>query len=140
VAYAVHRLSGVASLANVAYSVPELVHQLKSSGVKVLFTCIHVLETALRAADEVGISQDNVFILPMADDQKQGRFRTIEDLITEGRSLPDLEPLKWAKGQGGRQTAFLCYSSGTSGLPVRVFNCRFTPKRVVIEKKARKRL
>jgi ribosome assembly protein SQT1 len=28
-----------------------------------------------------------------------------------------LEELKWEKGQGARQVAFLCYSSGTSGLP-----------------------
>lgn len=44
-------------------------------------------------------------------------FRTVNDLIAEGKSAPPLEPLRWEKGQGARQTAFLCYSSGTSGLP-----------------------
>jgi len=37
-AYAVHRLSGVATPANAAYSAPELEFQLKSSGAKALFT------------------------------------------------------------------------------------------------------
>ncbi|TAQ86621.1 hypothetical protein B7494_g5056 [Chlorociboria aeruginascens] len=69
-AYAVHRLSGVVSPANAAYSASELTFQLKSSGAKALFT-----------------------------------------------KEPELEALKWEKGQGARQTAYLCYSSGTSGLP-----------------------
>lgn len=37
-AYAVHRLSGVVSPANAAYSASELEFQLKSSGTKALFT------------------------------------------------------------------------------------------------------
>lgn len=37
-AYATHRLSGIATPANAAYSAAELEFQLKSSGAKVLFT------------------------------------------------------------------------------------------------------
>lgn len=37
-AYAIHRLNGIATPANAAYSAPELEFQLKSSGAKVLFT------------------------------------------------------------------------------------------------------
>lgn len=44
-------------------------------------------------------------------------LRTVDDLIKEGRTAPELEPLKWSQGHAARQTAFLCYSSGTSGLP-----------------------
>lgn len=36
--YAVHRLSGVVSPANAAYSAAELIFQLKNSGAKALFT------------------------------------------------------------------------------------------------------
>ncbi|KAK0648296.1 hypothetical protein B0T16DRAFT_324344 [Cercophora newfieldiana] len=116
-AYAGHRLSGIASLANASYSAPELEHQLKSSGVKVLFTCIALLDTALKAAEASGIPKDKVFILPMTDDKKVVPFLSIEDLISEGEKLLELPPLQWVKGQGERQPAFLCYSSGTSGLP-----------------------
>jgi acyl-CoA synthetase (AMP-forming)/AMP-acid ligase II len=116
----VHRLSGIASPANVAYSADELEHQLKTSGARALFTCLPVLDLALKAAKGAGISEDKVFILELPyHAKKPPQFKTVDDLIELGRSLPtELEPLKWSKGQGARQPAFLCYSSGTSGLPV----------------------
>lgn len=48
-------------------------------------------------------------------------FKTVGQLIEDGENLPKLEQLKWQKGQGAKQTAYLCYSSGTSGLPVSCF-------------------
>lgn len=118
VSHAIHQLSGIASLANVAYSAQELEHQLKSSGAKVLFTCAPVLETALTAANAAGIPEDRVFIMDLPGYDKPSSFKTVENLVDLGRTLPELEPLRWSKGQGARQVAFLCYSSGTSGLPV----------------------
>ncbi len=117
--YAIHRFSGIATPANAAYSAPELEHQLKSSGVQGLFVCVPLLETAVQAAKGAGIPKDKIFILPMPDYENQLPFITVDELITEGKKLPELEPLRWSKGQGARQPAFLCYSSGTSGLPVR---------------------
>ncbi|KAH7029593.1 uncharacterized protein B0I36DRAFT_270302 [Microdochium trichocladiopsis] len=118
VCYAIHRLSGIVSPANAAYSAAELEHQLKSSGAKTLVTCVPLLEIALQAARAVGIPDDKVFVfsLPGVDDSSI-RFKAVEDLIREGAQLPALEALRWTKGQGARQPAFLCYSSGTSGLP-----------------------
>jgi len=118
VAHSVHKLNGISSLANVAYSAAELEHQLRTSGTKVLFTCAAVLETALKAAKAVGITEDKVFIMDLPGQTNPGSFRTVDDLVAQGRSLPEIEPLRWPKGQGERQVAFLCYSSGTSGLPV----------------------
>lgn len=116
--YATHRLSGIVSPANAAHSTAELEHQLRSSGAKALITCVPLLEVALQAAKTAGIPDKNVFIfsLPRVDDSP--RFTTIETLIREGAKLPALEALHWNRGQGARQPAFLCYSSGTSGLPV----------------------
>lgn len=51
-------------------------------------------------------------------DEKPVPFKSVTQLIQQGRKLPELEPLKWELGQGKRQTAYLCFSSGTSGLPV----------------------
>jgi long-subunit acyl-CoA synthetase (AMP-forming) len=122
-AYAVHRLNGVLTPANAAYSAPELEYQLKSAGAKALFTCIPLLETSLQVAKAVGIPNKHVYILEMPKDITGGKsvpFRTVDDLVIDGRKLEKLESLKWTKGQGARQTAFLCYSSGTSGLPVRM--------------------
>ncbi|KAK5312933.1 hypothetical protein LTR93_011136 [Exophiala xenobiotica] len=44
-------------------------------------------------------------------------FKLLSQLTERGQNLPELERPQWSKGQGARQTAFLCYSSGTSGLP-----------------------
>ncbi|TEY59333.1 hypothetical protein BOTCAL_0195g00020 [Botryotinia calthae] len=119
-AYAVHELGGVASPANAQYSAPELEFQLKSSGAKALFTCIPLLETALQAAKGAGIKNDRIYILDLPEILTGGKkvpFKTADDLISAGEKLPRLEPLRMEKGQAARQTAYLCYSSGTSGLP-----------------------
>ncbi|KAF6844519.1 4-coumarate-ligase [Colletotrichum musicola] len=115
--HAVHRLSGIVTPASAAYSAPELEHQLRSSGAKALFTCIPLLDNALKAAKAVNIPNDRIFLLTIPGVSQKAPFTTVDDLIQEGKSLPELEPLKWVKGQGARQVAYLCYSSGTSGLP-----------------------
>ncbi|KFY04305.1 hypothetical protein O988_00880 [Pseudogymnoascus sp. VKM F-3808] len=120
VSFAVHYLNGVVSPANAAYSATELAYQLKSAGAKAIFTCIPLLENALEAAKTVGIPEKHVYILEMPDvftGGKKAPFKTVGDLIEQGKRLPAIEALKWAPGQGERQTAYLCYSSGTSGLP-----------------------
>ena len=129
--YAVHRLSGIVTPANAMYSAAELEHQLRSSGAGVLITCAALLDTALQAARGAGIPEDRVFLMEVAElevDAKANKtndkakavassFKTLDDLVAEGRALPALERLAWTRGQGARQTAYLCYSSGTSGLP-----------------------
>ncbi|KAG4031139.1 hypothetical protein MFRU_010g02640 [Monilinia fructicola] len=119
-AYAVHELGGVVSPANAQYSAAELEFQLKSSQSKALFTCIPLLETALQAAQGAGIPNDRIFILDLPKEITGGKkvpFKTADDLIAAGEKLPKLAPFKMQKGQAATQTAYLCYSSGTSGLP-----------------------
>jgi len=118
-AWATHRLSGISSPANAAYSAEELEHQLKSSGSKALFTCVPLLPVALEAASRCGIPKNRVYILSLPKGATGGKetpkeYKTVDQIIEEGQNLPRLEDLKWKKGQGARQTAFLCYSSGTS--------------------------
>lgn len=85
------------------------------------------LPAALKAAKAAGIPKNRVYIidlppqLPGFEKAPEG-FKTLENLIQEGQSLRKLDALKWAPGQAAKQTAFLCYSSGTSGLPVRICN------------------
>ncbi|OAA75173.1 phenylacetyl-CoA ligase [Akanthomyces lecanii RCEF 1005] len=117
VSHAVHRLSGIVTPANAQYSASELEHQLQSSGAKALFTCLPLLETGLKAADAVGIPRSAVFLLPVPGAKPHPDFSSVDDLVAQGKTLPAPPPLSWIKGQGARQTAFLCYSSGTSGLP-----------------------
>ncbi|MCJ1307613.1 hypothetical protein MMC25_001260 [Agyrium rufum] len=122
VSWAVHRLSGISSPANSAYSTDELAYQLKDSGASALFTCLSFLPNALKAAEKCNIPKSRIYLLPAAEEalgkqQQPQEFKTIDTLIEAGSRLPALESLRWEKGQGARQTAFLCYSSGTSGLP-----------------------
>jgi acyl-CoA synthetase (AMP-forming)/AMP-acid ligase II len=104
------------------YSAEELEYQLKNSGAKALFTCIPLLETARKAAEGCGIPENRIYLLDLPDQITGGKggpkgMKTVDDLIREGKELDRLEPLKWASGDGAKKTAFLCYSSGTSGLP-----------------------
>jgi ribosome assembly protein SQT1 len=118
-------LSGLVSPANAAYSAKELEYQLRDSGAKALFTCIPLLATCLQAAKAVGIPNKHVYILEMSPEfsgNKAVPFKTVDELVAKGRKLQGIEPLNWEIGQGAKQTAFLCYSSGTSGLPVCIYS------------------
>ena len=113
----------MSSPANAVYSASELEYQLRSSGSKALFTCLPLLPIALEAATKCNIPRSKVFLLQVPKDLVGNQdspkdIKTVDQLIDEGASLSDLEVLRWEKGQGAKQTAFLCYSSGTSGLPV----------------------
>lgn len=116
-ALAVHRISGITTAASAAYGAEELEHQLRSSGSKAVFTCVPLLDTALKAAKAVGIPDENVFVLPMASVDKKVSSTDVNQLVEEGKSLEQLKPVTFVKGQGTRQVAFLMFSSGTSGLP-----------------------
>ncbi|RMZ91015.1 hypothetical protein DV736_g1733, partial [Chaetothyriales sp. CBS 134916] len=116
--WALHRINAVSSPANAAYEPDELAHQLRDSGAKVLFTVQPLLATALKAAQKANIPKSRIYLCEMAGDKDlSSEYKTLGQLTHEGASLPALEPIKWTKGQGARQVAFLCYSSGTSGLP-----------------------
>lgn len=121
-AWATHRLGGIQSPANAAYSTAELEYQLKNSGAKALFTCVPLLDTARQAAKNSGIPENRIYILEVpesfAGKKTPKGLKTVDDLIREGEKLDRLPKLDWEKGDGALRTAFLCYSSGTSGLPV----------------------
>lgn len=121
-AWATHRLGGVQSPANAAYSAAELEYQLKNSGAKALFTCVPLLETAKEAARKSGIPDNRIYILELPEMFTGSKgapsgMKTVDDLIREGKQLDRLEKLDWKEGDGAKKAAFLCYSSGTSGLP-----------------------
>lgn len=71
---------------------------------------------------QAGIPESNVFLIPVPGDEAAPgtdpkRLLNVEDLVAAGRQLAPLPRQKWSKGQGRRQAAYLCYSSGTSGPP-----------------------
>ncbi|KAF1999060.1 acetyl-CoA synthetase-like protein [Amniculicola lignicola CBS 123094] len=121
-AWATHRLGGIQSPANAAYSMAELEYQLTNAGAKALFTCLPLLKTAQEAAKKAGIPDNRIYLLEVPEQFAGGQrppsgMKTVDGLIREGQEEPRLEALNWAPGDGAKKTAFLCYSSGTSGLP-----------------------
>lgn len=121
--WAVSRLGGLVSPANAAYSAPELKHQLLDSKAKALFTCAPLLSVALDAAAQAGLPKSRVYLIDVPQEILGGAspptgYKSVSQLAENGKTLAPLEQLIWGPGDGARRTAFLCYSSGTSGLPV----------------------
>jgi hypothetical protein len=128
--WAIHRLNGVSSPGNVAYSVDELQHQLKSAGASCLFTTLSLLSVSLPAAEAVGIPKNRIYVCEMpGDDKSHAEFKRLSELITEGELLTELESIQWTKRQGKKQIAFLYFSSCTAGLPVSLSPL---PKKVIL--------
>ncbi|KAM5347636.1 hypothetical protein ACJ41O_007460 [Fusarium nematophilum] len=115
--HALHRLNAIVSPASAAYSASELTHQLRSTGASLLFTCTPLLTVASEAAAAAKISRDRIFVLDMPGVSPNSRFVALSTLVEEGSQLSKLPPLRWVNGQGKRQVAYICFSSGTSGLP-----------------------
>lgn len=121
--WATHRLGGLVSPANASYSAAELKHQILDSKAKALFTCVPLLPVALDAAAQAGLPKSKIYLIDVPEVILGGvkpptEYKTVSQLAEAGKSLPPLEVLSWGPGEGARRTAFLCYSSGTSGLPV----------------------
>ncbi|KIY01148.1 uncharacterized protein Z520_02700 [Fonsecaea multimorphosa CBS 102226] len=116
--WAVHRLNGVSSPASAALSASELRHQLQACRATVLFTVMPLLPVALEAISGTKVSRDKVFLCESPQDSRipEG-MRSVATLIKEGIKQPQLDSIRWKSGQGSRQCAYLCFSSGTSGSP-----------------------
>ena len=103
--HGVLRANATNTTANPLYTEHELAHQLADSGAKMLFTIEAFLETARKAAAEVGLSD----IVVVGD--SDGDEPTLAELLAEGGEAPepDIDPED--------DLAVLPYSSGTTGLP-----------------------
>lgn len=86
----------------------ELVHHIKDSRPKVLVVGESVFELAREAAIECGISDSNIYIMEETD---HGNFKSIWSLVGE----EELEPRHLSPQEVRERTAFMCYSSGTTG-------------------------
>ncbi|KAL6872000.1 hypothetical protein J3F83DRAFT_733398 [Trichoderma novae-zelandiae] len=124
ISWAAHRFSGVSSPISPSYSATELTRHLKAVKCKALFTCATLLSTALEAVSAANI-KTHVYLVEIPEKALKGAavpagIKSVDQLIEEGKKMPPLPALEWEQGQGARQTAFLCSSSGTSGLPKNV--------------------
>jgi 4-coumarate--CoA ligase len=103
--------------ASPAYNVEEMSFALKTADAKFLFTVPDSMDVAIAAAANAGIPPRHVFLL----EGKVEGFTTIQHLIAVGKSYGQYGqslPYSIPKDQkNGDVCGFLCFSSGTTGLP-----------------------
>ncbi|ORY38884.1 acetyl-CoA synthetase-like protein [Rhizoclosmatium globosum] len=116
IVHAVLKAGGTVSPANPSYSVNELAFQLKDSGAKYLFVHPAVLETALAAAQKVGIAEKNIILLDEPSVVVPGPSRRTINQISAANKVP-APVVKLTREEIMQRPAYMCYSSGTTGLP-----------------------
>jgi hypothetical protein len=89
-----------------------------------IFTCHTLVSSCLEAVTELSIPLERIYILDLPEGHTHtldpvSHFESLEQLVNKGSQLEPLEPLRWKKGQGKTQVAYLCATSGTSGKQVR---------------------
>ncbi|KAF8192656.1 amp dependent CoA ligase [Mycena galopus ATCC 62051] len=115
--WAMHRLLASVSPCNPTLTAAELGHQLRQTKPALLIAHADVLDTALQAAREFGLSSEKVVVLT-DDYMNYPNHTTVNELIAKGLRLPDA-PLRRRlhAGEGRKKTAYLAPSSGTTGRP-----------------------
>ncbi|KAI1385043.1 acetyl-CoA synthetase-like protein [Hypoxylon trugodes] len=104
---------GACSTANPTYTAKELAFQMKDSKVSGIVTQIPMLPTVLEAAKSIGLPEDRIILLGDAKDPT-GKFKHFTEIRASSiLGIPKLRPRLDPK----KDTSFLVYSSGTTGLP-----------------------
>ncbi|KFY64182.1 hypothetical protein V496_03418 [Pseudogymnoascus sp. VKM F-4515 (FW-2607)] len=103
---------GTVSTANPGYTVSELSHQLRDNGAKCVVTDYSNIETVKNACSAVGIAEDHIIVL--------GERRGVTGKHkhwTDVRNTSNTAMYAAPKFDPKNDTAFLVYSSGTTGKP-----------------------
>ncbi|GAA6028987.1 hypothetical protein JCM8097_001539 [Rhodosporidiobolus ruineniae] len=103
------------SLANAGYVPDELAHALQVSGAVAILAAAELLDTAAKAAKQVGLRPDKIFVLPDAKGQ-------VPKTLPKGmRSWKELDgkdgfkPVIPTEAEAKKDIAYLPFSSGTTG-------------------------
>ncbi|KAI7848136.1 hypothetical protein BDC45DRAFT_524106 [Circinella umbellata] len=117
------------SPANTAYVLEEFEHQLQISEAKMLIAHPNNLETALKAADNVGLPRSSIFsIIP----DSQNRVPLWSDVLIDYNE-PPLPPVKMTHEESVNTVAYLCFSSGTTGKSKGVMTSHYNCIAMVME-------
>ena len=90
------------------YTVDELIYQLKDSGAKYIVAFPSLLSNVIKAAAAANIHETNVFLF---GDIEINGIKPYSSLISEREA----NPIEYSPEEARSTTAYLCYSSGTTG-------------------------
>lgn len=110
------RVGAIACGVSPDYTVEELSFSLQLSKAKFILTTAHAAEKACTAAIKCGLSKNSVILI---DGAKPG-MTDLEQLIQAGQTqgLTETKPYQIPQGKTNAEVcAYLCFSSGTTGLP-----------------------
>ncbi|KAI7857863.1 hypothetical protein BDC45DRAFT_565768 [Circinella umbellata] len=99
------------SPANTSYVTSELQRQLEVSEAKILISHPNNLDTAFEAAAAAGLPRSSIF--SVIHDPKK-RVPIWSDILID-YDEPELSPIKLTHDESVNTTAYLCFSSGTTG-------------------------
>ncbi|KAI0257045.1 amp dependent CoA ligase [Lactifluus subvellereus] len=114
--WALHRLGAISTNSNPAYTVEELIHQLRLTGATTVIVHTQYLKNATEACKEVGLPPERVVIIDQTT--FDAPHTTVEQLIQDGLSHnANFVERRLGAGEAKTKIAFLCLSSGTTGTP-----------------------
>ncbi|KAJ3113570.1 putative fatty-acid--CoA ligase FadD10 [Phlyctochytrium bullatum] len=99
VMHGVVRAGATLTSANPSYTAPELAHQLRDSGARMLFTVPELLPVSRAACAEVGIPSDRIFLLsstlppgslPELDEEAKN-MKTFDDFVSCQDAIPPVQ-------------------------------------------------
>jgi len=99
---------GIVSPANPTYTVDEYTFQLKDSGASVIIAHPLTLQTVIKAAAATNIPESKIFLF---GDEKINEILPYSSLIGDREATP----VEFTPEEAKNTTAYICYSSGTSG-------------------------
>ncbi|KAI9226273.1 MAG: hypothetical protein DHS80DRAFT_18992 [Piptocephalis tieghemiana] len=110
-------VGGVATTANPAYSATEFANQLKDSEARLILTVPELLPKAIEAAKMASLNPHKDILLVHHPDHPEHASHTHLPSLYALLTPQEYQPIRLQPHEIWDRTAYLVYSSGTSGLP-----------------------
>jgi 4-coumarate--CoA ligase len=105
------------SAANPIYTVSEVVHQLKNTEARCILAHPSMLDNALAAAEQVGLSKSKIFLFNDEPCQPTKGIKDWREMIATPEEADRYQWRKLSPEESVNTVATINYSSGTTGLP-----------------------
>ncbi|KAJ6785967.1 hypothetical protein PWT90_09145 [Aphanocladium album] len=117
VTHGVMRAGGIPAFSPPTYNETEMLHALRTVNSRFVMCSPEALPVVRAAARQQGIDESRIFVFNDDNDHVDG-FLSLSELVEDGKKLGVTEAAHLPKGKHNSEaTAFLCFSSGTTGLP-----------------------